>query len=149
MRKNKDQETFINDFEIFAADVDQARNIIAAFTTAIEKSKPAVADFVSLQKSLDFIMSNTADITLEKKTLTQKINFASGNGTKTIFTYNEPDSKGKSIEQRYEFYLSDLDPNSVSFKVNKEKIAIVSSTRSKTKFIKYFKDNILQISRMR
>jgi hypothetical protein len=142
--KNNDPETFVNDFEIVTADVDQARNIIAALTTAIEKSKPAVYDFNSLQKSLDFIVNNTTGFTFEKKNLTQKINFTPGNGTKSVFIYAEPDSKGKSVEERYEFYLGDLDPNSVNFKVNKAKITVVCNSKNKTKFIKYFKDNTLQ-----
>jgi 5S rRNA maturation endonuclease (ribonuclease M5) len=142
--KNKDQQSFVNNLEIFTEDVDQARNIVAAFTTAIEKSKLAVPDFATIQKSLDFIVSNTTDLTAEKKTLGQKISFTPGNGTKSVFIFTQPDSKGKSIEERYEFYLSDLDANSVAFKVNKDKIAVVCNSKSKTKFIKYLKDNTLQ-----
>jgi hypothetical protein len=142
--KNNEQQSFDNEFEIIAEDIDQARNIIAAFSTAIEKSKSVIPDFGSLQKSLDFITKNTTELTLEKKTLSQKINFTPGNGTKSIFTYAEPDSKGKSIEERYEFYLSDIDANSLNFKVSGKKITIVSISKNKTKFIKYYKDNALQ-----
>ncbi len=144
LSKNNDQQSFVNDFEIITEDVDQARNIIAAFSTAIEKSKLAVPDFSNFQKSLDFIVSNTTSLTSEKKTLGQKISFTPGNGTKAILIYTEPDSKGKSIEERYEFYLNDLDANSVAFKVNRDKIAVVCNSKGKTKFIKYFKDNTLQ-----
>lgn len=142
--KNKDQQSYVNDFEIIAEDVDQARNIIAAFIVAIEKSKPVMPDFSSFQKSLDFITNNTMGLTLDKKTLDQKISFTPGNGTKSIFIYTEPDPKGKPVEERYEFYLNDLDPNSVAFKVSRERIAIVCNSKNKTKFIKYFKDNTLQ-----
>lgn len=142
--KNNEQQSFCNEFEIVAEDIDQARNIIAAFLTAIEKSKSVIPDFGSLQKSLDFITKNTTELTLEKKTLGQKINFTEGNGTKSIFTYAEPDSKGKSIEERYEFYLSDIDANSLNFKVSGKKITIISISKNKTKFIKYYKDNIQQ-----
>jgi hypothetical protein len=142
--KNNEHQNFVNDFEIVAEDIDQARNIIAAFSTAIEKSKSVIPDFGSLQKSLDFITKNTTELTLEKKTLTQKINFIPGNGTKSIFTYAETDTKGKAIEERYEFYLNDIDANSLNFKVSGEKITIVSISKNKTKFIKYYKDNTLQ-----
>jgi len=142
--KNNEQQNFDNNFEIVAEDIDQARTIIAAFSAAIEKSKPVIPDFGNLQKSLDFITKNTTDITLEKKTTNQKINFTPGNGTKSIFTYAEPDSKGKSIEERYEFYLGDIDANSLSFKISGKKITIVSSAKNKAKFIKYFKDNVPQ-----
>ena len=141
--KNNEQQSFVNNFEIVAEDIDQARNIISAFSSAIEKSKPILPDFGSLQKSLDFISKNTVDLTLDKKTLSQKIVFTPGNGTKSIFTYAEPDSKGKSVEG-YEFYLGDIDAGSLSFKVNGKKIEIVCISKNKTKFIKYYKDNILQ-----
>ena len=142
--KNNEQQNLANGFEIIAEDIDQARNIIAAFSTAIEKSKSVIPDFSSLQKSLDFITKNTTDLTIDKKTLNQKINFTPGNGTKSVFTYAEPDSKGKPIEERYEFYLNDIDANSLNFKVNGKKIIIVPVSKNKTKFIKYYKDNALQ-----
>jgi hypothetical protein len=142
--KNNEQQSFDNNFEIVAEDIDQARNIIAAFSTAIEKSKSVIPDFGSLQKSLDFITKNTADLTVDKKTLNQKINFIPGNGTKSIFTFAEPDSKGKLIEERYEFYLSDIDANNLNFKISGGKITIVSFSKNKAKFIKYYKDNALQ-----
>jgi hypothetical protein len=142
--KNNEQQSFSNNFEIIAEDIDQARNIIAAFSTAIEKSKLVIPDFGSLQKSLDFITKSTVDLNFDKKTLNQKINFTPGNGTKSIFTYAEPDSKGKSIEERYEFYLCDIDANSLNFKISGKKITIVSISKNKAKFIKYYKDNALQ-----
>ncbi len=142
--KNNEQQNFDNNFEIIAEDIDQARNIITAFSTAIEKSKSVIPDFGSIQKSLDFITKNTIEVTLEKKTLNQKINFIPGNGTKSIFSYTESDPKGKPIEERYEFYLNDIDANSLNFKVSGKKIAIVSISKNKTKFIRYYKDNTLQ-----
>jgi hypothetical protein len=142
--KNDELQGFAKDFEIITEDIDQARNIIAAFTAAIEKSKLVIPDFGSLQKAVDFITKNTTDLTLDKKALSQKINFIPGNGTKSIFIYTEPDSKGKPIEERYEFYLNDIDANSINFKVSGKKITILSTSKNKTKFIKYYKDNAVQ-----
>jgi len=142
--KNNELQGFAKDFEIITEDIDQARNIIAAFTAAIEKSKLVIPDFGSLQKAVDFITKNTTDLTLDKKALSQKINFIPGNGTKSIFIYTEPDSKGKPIEERYEFYLNDIDANSINFKVSGKKITILSTSKNKTKFIKYYKDNAVQ-----
>jgi hypothetical protein len=142
--KNSEQQNFQNNFEIIAEDIDQAQNIIAAFSAAIDKSKPDNPDFGTIQKALDFLTKNTTDITLDKKTISQKISFTPGNGTNTVFIYSEPDSKGKSIEERYEFYLNDIDANSLNFKVSGKKITIGCSSANKTKFIKYFKDNTAQ-----
>jgi hypothetical protein len=142
--KNNELQGFTKEFEIITEDIDQARSVTAAFTAAIEKSKPTIPDFGTLQKAVDFITKNTTDLTIDKKTLSQKISFVAGNGTKSIFIYSEADSKGKAIEERYEFYLSDIDANSIYFKVSGKKITIVSTSRNKTKFIKYYKDNVLQ-----
>jgi hypothetical protein len=142
--KNNEPQSFANDFEIIAEDIDQARNIIAAFSTAIDKSKLVIPDFSTLQKALDYITKNTTELTLDKKAVSQKINFIPGNGTKSIFTYTESDPKGKPIEERYEFYLNDIDANSINFKVSGKKINVISVSQNKTKFIKYYKDNILQ-----
>jgi len=142
--KNNELQSFAKDFEIIAEDIDQARNIVAAFSTAIDKSKPVIPDFGSLQKALDFITKNITELTLDKKAVNQKISFNPGNGTKSVFTYSEPDSKGKPIEERYEFYLNDIDANSINFKVSGKKITIISVAQNKTKFVKYYKDNLLQ-----
>jgi hypothetical protein len=142
--KNNEQQSYTNSFEIVAEDIDQARDIISALSTAIEKSKSVMPDFSSLQKSLDFSTKNITDQSLEKKTLSQKINFTPGNGTKSIFTYAEPDSKGKPVEERYEFYLSDIDANSLNFKVSGKKVTIILLSKNKTKFIRYYKDNLQQ-----
>lgn len=142
--KNNEQQSFVNALEIMADDIDQARNIMAAFSTAAEKGKPSIPVFSNLQKSLDFITTNTTDVIAENKTLNQKINFIPGNGTKTIFTYSEPDSKGKLTEERYEFYLNDIDENTLNFKVSGGKIIIIPIAKNNSKFIKYYKDNIQQ-----
>ncbi len=142
--RNGEEQNYEKNLEIYAEDSEQAHNIIDALAAAAEKSRAVMPDFGSLQKSLDFIAKHTADITLEKKTLNQKISFVPGDGTKTVFTSIEPDSKGKPVEERYEFYLSDIDTAGPAFKVSGRKIILIPSTRSKAKFIKYYKDNELQ-----
>lgn len=142
--KTNEQQSFDDGFEIIADGIEQARNIISALSAAIEKSKSAAPDIGSLEKSLEFITKNTSDLTLGKSTVNQKINFIPGNGTKSVFTFAESDSKGKSVEERFEFYLYDLDPNSVNFKVSSDRITISAIAKDKTKLIRYFKDNTIQ-----
>ncbi len=142
--KNNDVQSFTNSFEILTEDIDQARTIISAVSAAVDKSKQTFPDFGTLQKSIDYITKNTVDIPSDKKTLSQKIGFTSGGGTKSVFTYAEPDSKGKSIEEKYEFYLSDLDAANINFKISGSKISLALFPKNKAKYIKYFKDNVLE-----
>ncbi|MGE5406651.1 MAG: hypothetical protein ACM3NR_02970 [Methanosarcina sp.] len=142
--KNNEQQNFDNSFQIISDDLDNARNIISALTTAIEKSQQVFPDLGNLSKSIDYITKNTIDVTSENKKRGQKINFTTGKGTKSILTCSEADSKGNVVEERYEFYLNDIDANSLNFKINGKKIIIPVISKNNTRFIKYFKDNTVQ-----
>jgi len=67
--KNNEQQSYTNAFEIVAEDIDQARDIIAALSTAIEKSKSLMPDFSNLQNSLDFNTKNITDLSFREKKL--------------------------------------------------------------------------------
>ena len=54
IQKTMNSKAYGNDFEIIAEDIDQARNIIAAFSTAIDKSKPVIPDFGNLAEITRF-----------------------------------------------------------------------------------------------
>jgi hypothetical protein len=142
--KNNELQSYANDFQILAEDIDQARYIISAITIAIAKSKAKMPEFTSLQQSLDFIKNNTGDATIDAKSVKQKIEFIPGQGTKAALTIDESDSKGKSINYQYNFYLADLETNSLNFKVSGKKVTLFCNTKNKIKFIKYVKDNVQQ-----
>jgi hypothetical protein len=142
--KNNEQQSYTDDLEILAQDIDNARKIIAAFGSAIVKSKSKMPEFNSLQQALDFIKNSTIEITTDAKPLKQKIDFTQEEGTKTKLSIIETDSKGNSIENLYNFYLAHLEINSLNFKVSGKKISILCNTSNKIKLIKYEKDNFIQ-----
>jgi hypothetical protein len=142
--KNNALQSYTDDLSILAQDIDQARKIISAIGSAIAKSKPKMPEFSNLQQALDFIKNNTGEITVDVKPLKQKIDFTEGQGTKTSLNITETDSKGKNIENIYDFYLADLEMTSLNFKVSGKKIAVLCNTSNKTKLIKYTKENALQ-----
>jgi hypothetical protein len=142
--KNNQAQNNINNIDILTENLDQARGIISALNAAIEKSKPKMAEYNGLKQATDLIQSKTTDITIDAKTIKQKIEFVSGNGTKTNVKIVESDSKGNVIATNYEFYLADINPESVNFEVSGKKVSLVFNTVNKTKLIKYTKDNVLQ-----
>jgi hypothetical protein len=142
--KNGVLQSFASDVDIYADDIDQARNLISAFTAVIEKSKPSFASYSTLQQATDYINTNIGEVKLDTKPVKQKIAFVPGEGTKVTFTTEETDSKGKVIVHSYDFYLADIEPASVNFKVSGKKAMLLFTTVSKSKLIKYSKDNAVQ-----
>jgi hypothetical protein len=142
--KNKEIQNFCADFEIMTNDIEQAQGIISALTSAISMAKSSLPVFKSLDESLDFIRVSASDVTIDNKTLTQKFVFLKGNGTKVDFLMTESGSQGKSIESHYEFYLDDIEPNSIILKISGKKALLLWNVKNKQKFIKFSKDNALQ-----
>jgi hypothetical protein len=142
--KNNALQNFVNNLEILADDVDQARDIVAALTFASEKCKMAPVEFKTSQSAVDFLKKNIGSISFDSKSVKQQIDIVSGNGGKSVFTSEETDSRGKVVKNSSEFYLSDIEPASVNFKVSGKKVQIVLTVVNKTKLIKISKDDILQ-----
>ena len=142
--RNSELQNYQDNFEILSGDVEQARMIISALTAASEKSVQPMPDFGTLQKATDYLSGSVTDITSDKKTTGQKMSFTSGNGTSTSYVSAEADSKGKTVEERYEFYLSDIDASSLNFRVSGKKITIGCIPAGKAKLIKFYRDNNLQ-----
>lgn len=142
--KNNVQQSYDNEVNIYTGDIDQARNIISAFTLAINKSKAKMPEFGNVQQAIDFIKSNTGDVTIDDKTTKQSIDLTSGQGTKAKYSMIESDSKGKTTESINEFYLADLEINAINFKVSGKKITLLGNIKNKSKFIKYTKEGVIQ-----
>lgn len=74
--KNNQLQNYISSVEIMANDVDQARTIISAFEFIVTNSKAQLPEFNTQQAALDFLVSKISSITLDQKTIQQKITFA-------------------------------------------------------------------------
>jgi hypothetical protein len=142
--KNSQLQNYASEIDILAEDVDQARGIISAILGSQEKSKSKMPEFSSVSQATDFVASKITDVSLESKTIKQKMELTAGSGTKAGLLIQESDSKGKNITFNYDFYLADIDPGTINFKVSGKKISLVAVTGNKVKLIKYSKDNVLQ-----
>jgi hypothetical protein len=141
--KGGELQNYISTLEIASEDIDHARNVISAFNSAFDKSKAKTMEFKTTQAAMEFIKSNVGEAASDQKTRQQKIEFSAGPSLKCIFTADEADSKGKTISNQYEFYITDAEPNLI-FKVSGKKIIIPVLMTGKNKYIRYTKDNNLQ-----
>ncbi len=143
-KKNGALQSYASDLEILATDIEQARNIISALTVGISKSKAQYPEFQNVKQALDYITANITKVDVDSKSVAQKLEFTDSKGIKASFLSTEPDSKGKNIESLYEFYLNDIEDNSVTCKVSGKRVVILFNTKNKQKFIRYSKDNTVQ-----
>jgi HSP20 family molecular chaperone IbpA len=141
--KNNQLQSYAGDVSVLSGDIDHARQLIAAFTAAVEKTKPVYPSYSSAQQASDFVKGKVADISIDAKTITQKIEFGDG-GSKATLVVGESDSKGKVTKHQYEFYLSDVDKSGINFKVSGKKVMVMVSTANKVKLVKCVKDDVPQ-----
>ena len=142
--KNGSLQSYESDLEISASDIEQARNIINALSIVISKSKVSFTEFQNTKQALDYIKADVVKVDVDTKSISQKIEFTETKGIKTAFVSTETDSKGKNIEYLYEFYLTDIEDNSIACKVSGKKVSILFTIKNKQKFIRYSKDNLVQ-----
>lgn len=141
--KNNQLQSYTGDVSVLSGDIDHARQLISAFAVVVEKSKPVYPTYSSTQQASDFIKGKVADISIDAKTISQKIDFGDG-GSKATLIIGESDSKGKVTKHQYDFYMSDVDKSGINLKVSGKKVMVIVATANKVKLVKYVKDDVPQ-----
>lgn len=96
-----------------------------------------------IKQTLSAIQSKISEIQVDKVTFKQSIEVLDAVKGKLNFISVSTDDKGKSVKENYEFYLSDIDKNTITRKPSGKKLLVSLSTQNKQKFIKFLKDDNL------
>ena len=143
--RNGQVQGYESDVDFAASDIEQARNIINAIIASSTKSKAVFTQYNSTSQALDFLKSAIVDVSIDAKTFKQKFDYViSPSDVSASFLETETDSKGKDIENLYDFYPVDIDESTIAFKASVKKIILSFTVKNKQKFIKYSKDNEIQ-----
>jgi hypothetical protein len=128
---------------VFVSDLEMARELARALESAIEKSEKGLLEFSTLEKAIDWMKLNVSEVRFDKEIIAQTVNVSTQNennlGLKVITT----GEKGTSSEEYAEIYPEDIKPEELKIKVSGKKLSVILST-GKNKYVKSFKDNILQ-----
>ena len=92
-----------------------------------------------LSQSLASINEKVQDVQIEKTTYKQSIDIIDEKRGKMSFVSEVVDDKGKTARESFEFYVSDLDKNTIIRKTSGKKLFISLSINNNQKFIKHFK----------
>ena len=113
--------------------------IVGLFVVSIPDAKSQD----KLSQSLASIKEKVQDIQIDKTTYKQSIDILNESKGKLSFVSELVDEKGKTTKEKFEFYVSDIDKNTIVRKTSGKKLYINLSVNNGQKFIKHFKEDQL------
>ena len=99
------------------------------------------ANSQDLAKSLESIKQKVQDVQIDKNTFKQSIEILDANKGKLSFLSALVDEKGKTTSEKYVFYVSDIDKNTLIRKTSGKKLFISLSIINNQKFIQHFNED--------
>ena len=96
-----------------------------------------------LKDNLAALKSKIGEVKIDKITFNQSLEIVAEETGKLVYSSNEVDEKGKSSKDVYEFFLSDIDKNTVIRKPSGKKMLVSLSTSNGLRVIKHLKDDKL------
>lgn len=133
--KNEAVQPYDAQTAIIARDIDNARVIADIVKKAIPLAEKVMASRLKLSgydAMLSWLVSNVKDVNLGEKSIAQSLAKGEQPGT-LIFTRVEKDAK-TSNEEVFVFNLSDVNANSVAYKITGNQFAIALETVQKSRY---------------
>jgi hypothetical protein len=135
-------QNYSNQIEIYAADIESARELANAFNYAVLNSDPGLLNWTDAAKASAWLSSNTGTVAEPGATYEQKLSFDPGNNYKTVLNVLTIDSKGQTDEV-FEFYVSDIDRDNLKLSTSGKKMFVEVST-GKEKLVRVTKSGEIQ-----
>jgi hypothetical protein len=98
---------------------------------------------VHAQNQISWLDDYTGEMLIGSDTYSYNFTSVEGNDCKYKFEEELTDKKGSTKVHSWVFYLSDIDPSTVSFKAKGKSIGIFMETHQSRKFISYYEDGEL------
>lgn len=96
------------------------------------------------QNDITWLSDYTDEVNAGSYTYQYSFKTVEGNNCKINIEASKKNSKGSIDLQAYEFYLSDIDMNNISFKPTGKYISVFLKTKKDQDFIRYFEDNTFE-----
>lgn len=134
--KNNEVQSYDEQVQIRAKDVDNAREIVDLLKKSIPPAEKMMAGKLKLsgyEEMVNWLVNNVKNVELGTKSYKQTISKGDYVGS-LKFTQIETDAKG-ATEGQFSFNLADINLNSVTFKISGNKFAVDFETVQKLKTI--------------
>ncbi len=140
--KNSEQQNYSNQIEIYTDGIEPARELINALNYAILNRDAGIQKWADDSKAATWASANTGSITESGKTYKQKLTFDPSNNYMATLSLTSTDNNGDT-EEKFVFYVSDIDKDNVDLSVSGKKMTVKIST-GKEKLIKATKFDQIQ-----
>ena len=141
--ENGEVQNYDNDFEILVSSLEDARDIVQAFKYAIPLCKPVYQSYSDVNQALIFLKENIKEMVSGSYRYEQLLDYENKPDGMVSFVSKRTDSKGTTIENKYQLYLNELEPK-VELSVSGEDVLLELQVKDNQKLIKTFKDGELQ-----
>lgn len=143
MKTNGELQNYDNDFEIYVPDLAVARDIVQALKYAVSECKPVYKSYTDVSQALNYVKDNIKEITSGNYSFQQVFDYENKPAGLVTFISKRTDSKGSVTEDKYQFYLYELDPKA-NINVSGKDVSIKLIVKDKNRLIKTFKNGELQ-----
>ena len=145
--KDEEFQNYTNKFRIYTENIEAARRAKLTLESIVQICKDNHKDpfqSMSLKSKIAWLEQNIEEVQIDNKTITQTFEKSHPSDPNKIkLTILETGPKN-SIEEIYEFNLTDLNPESIQFDIGNKRISIPFETKYKEDIIKHYKNGKLE-----
>ncbi len=135
--------SFARDMEIYADDIETARNTVNALNYLVTNTKAERPEWKGYSEALGFVKDNVGESSSSGKTYQQSLTFDASSSGAVSFSTTVTDSKGNSSQETSTLYLNDIQ-TPVSLNVSSRGAYLQIDTKNKNKYIKQTTDNNIE-----
>jgi hypothetical protein len=141
--KNNEMQNFTASLQIHASDLDKARSILEAFRYIIPLLKTKQMSFRNTQEAMAWLEESLGESTIGSIKYNQQLKPVAERKGQYSFISLRSDAKGNQPEEKYHFYLADLDEKATDIEVSGKTVVLSVVTRKKAKYIQAYKSGEL------
>lgn len=141
--ENGETQNYDNDFDILVSNLEDARDMVQAVKHAIELSKPEYRSFSDVNEAVYYLKENIKETASGNYTYMQLFDYENKPDGPVSFVSKRTDSKGSTVEDKYQFYLNELEPKA-ALNISGKEVVLEVNVKNKQKLIKTWSDGELQ-----
>lgn len=137
-------EAYTDNVEMMVLGSDVAQNVIDLLKSAIPLIKTNEKTWNTATDALTWLQTNIGEVKEKTGTKQQSFTFDSKNSNLLELVVKSTDSKGSTIEEKYNWNITDLNKSKIGVKISGTTMNIAIETKNSDKYIRYTKGSDLQ-----
>lgn len=134
---------YASEFRFHPTNIDISRDILNAFTYAVQQSEEAIQEFASVDEVNGWMVENLVPLSWEGENYEQKLNVDEAAPNQIEFEQKLTKDGSETTLSKYLVYPEDISVDKLEITVSRGRMAVSLET-GKQDYIKYFKNDVLQ-----